>query len=453
MSQTAKAGRTTVVPNESFSVSLFGIARSIDLAAAPVPGSKPGPIARACLKMMERMPALEDTTPGEARQDLRLLMAASSMWFPVASVRDVHIPGPSGPIPARVYFPWSAKRTMPLLVWYHGGGFVLGDLETADPTCRALAVRSGAIVASVDYRRAPEHRFSQCVDDAHAAALWAIENAAALGSASNWVALGGDSAGGTLTALVSQRLRAAGGPQPALQVLVYPCTDCSHGHSNRTPGVDRFLTWDSVAHFDRLVFSNGEVKTDPAVSAIYADDLSGLPPAILVTGSCDLLCTDGEAYARKLRKAGVPVETYRYEGQIHGFFMMDLVFPAARRAHRVVARRLRALGAAMFEPAEKAAGRPVEWTRRSLPLSGNILSAAKRWPPLLAIRLMLRAMRSTVGETNSGTHRAERVASSRRGLSPEENSAQPQRQDSQARSEFVRVRHPENCATDQAGTV
>lgn len=300
--------------------------------------------ARALLAAMEtvRWPKVSGSSVANARRDLRLMLESTSIWRPVARVQQAAIPGPKGPIPLRIYTPIFKGREGALLVWFHGGGFVLGDLETADPTCRALAEKSGAVVVSVDYRLCHENTFEDGVNDAYAATLWAFRHARALGCDPSRVAIGGDSAGGTFTALVAQRLRDSGGPRPAAQVLVYPCTDCSQAIANRDPDVAKFLTWETVEWFASHNPTTVDLQ-DPSLSPYYHEDLSGLSPAVLVTAECDLLCTDGEAYADKLRAAGVPVTQQRYDGQIHGFFMMDMIFPAARRAQRFVADAIRAM--------------------------------------------------------------------------------------------------------------
>ncbi|MEW6642158.1 MAG: alpha/beta hydrolase [Pseudomonadota bacterium] len=350
-----------------------------DPAQLPDPTGRLDWRARTLLKAMEAVgwPKVSESAVARARRDLRLLLDTTSVWRPVARVQESHAVGPKGNIPLRIYTPLLKRDgDAALLVWFHGGGFVLGDLDTADPTCRALAEKSGAVVVSVDYRLCPEHAFDDGVNDAYAAALWAFSHARALGCDPARVAIGGDSAGGTFTALVTQRLRDTGGPRPAAQVLVYPCTDCSQAIANHDPDVAKFLTWDTVAWFTSHSHPGRDLQ-DPTVSPYYHADLSGLPPAVLVTAECDLLCTDGEAYAAKLRAAGVPVGHRRYDGQIHGFFMMDLVFPAARRAQRFVADAIRAM-----QPVAQSAITEVD----SLPASVATLSPLQRWTKVLAER-------------------------------------------------------------------
>jgi acetyl esterase len=330
-------------------------------------------------------PKASESAVAQARRDLRLLLQTTSIWRPVARVQEARASGPKGEIPLRIYTPILKRREGPLLVWFHGGGFVVGDLETADPTCRSLAEKSGATVISVDYRLSPEHAFDDGVNDAYAATLWAFNHARALGCDPSRVAIGGDSAGGTFAALVAQRLREANGPRPALQVLVYPCTDCSQSLANRDPDIAKFLTWETVEWFAAHSFAGRDLK-HPSVSPYYCNDLSGLPPTVLVTAECDLLCTDGEAYAARLRAAGVTVRQQRYEGQIHGFFMMDLVFPAARRAQRFAAEAIRAM---------RPVAQPAIAGDEALPASVVTLSPARRLtkvaldrsPGLIGLRL------------------------------------------------------------------
>lgn len=343
--------------------------------------------AQALLAAMEavRWPKVSDSSVAKARDDLRLLLETASIWRPVARIHEARISGPKGEIPLRIYTPVFKGREGALLVWFHGGGFVLGDLETADPTCRALAEKSGAVVVSVDYRRCPEFGFSDGVNDAYAATLWAFRHARALGCDPSRIVVGGDSAGGTFTALVAQRLRDTGGPRPAGQVLVYPCTDCSQSIANHDPEVAKFLTWETVEWFASHSQANLDLK-DPSVSPYFHDDLSRLPPAILVTAECDLLCTDGEAYADKLRAAGVRVTHQRYDGQIHGFFMMDMIFPAARRAHRFVADAIRALQPVEQPAIEEADKLPASVVQLSM-TRRLVKVAMDRSPLLVALRM------------------------------------------------------------------
>lgn len=316
-------------------------------------------------------PSVAQRSVKQARKDLRLMCDATSVWHPMRRVGDVKLPSAHGGIPARLYEPFTGTSGhRPLLVWFHGGGFVLGDLETADATARALAHRSGALVLAVDYRRAPQPGCLASVEDAHGALRWALAHASALGADAQRVIVGGESAGGTLAALASLRCRDDGmRAQPALQVLVYPCTDLSMALADHHPGTAQLLTWDSVDWFSTLCFSQLD-PASPEISPYRAARHDGLPPALVITAECDLLCPDGEAYAALLRDSGTEVTLSRHAGQIHGFFTMDLMFPAARAAQREVANAIRALAAGpRLKRALAPKPAPVRWRR---PLAASV---------------------------------------------------------------------------------
>jgi len=276
-------------------------------------------------------PALSEVTPAEARE---LFKALSALDQPeeVTRVDDRLVPGPVD-VPIRVYTPEDAiGGDAPLLVWLHGGGWVIGDLDTADAVCRALANRSGAVVVSVDYRLAPEHKAPAALDDALVALTWAVENAELLGVDAGRVAVGGDSAGGNLAAVLCQRVRDEFGPDIDFQLLVYPVIDCTLSQ----PSIDEngegyFLTKDTMVWFVGHYLGGVDPK-DPTVSPLYADSLAGLPPALVITAEFDPLRDEGEAYAAAMREAGVAVESVRYDGQIHGFFSMAALLDDAKVA-------------------------------------------------------------------------------------------------------------------------
>ena len=241
----------------------------------------------------------------------------------VAGVEDREVPGPGGNIPVRIYTPEQAvAHDAALVVWLHGGGWVIGDLDTADATARALANRSGAVVVSVGYRLAPEHRAPAALDDAQAVLVWVVEHEELLGVDARRVAVGGDSAGGNLAAALCQRMRDEGGPAIAFQLLVYPVVDCTLSHPSMDEHAEGYsLTRDIMGWFvDHYL--NGADPTDPSVSPLRAPSLAGLPPALVITAEFDPLRDEGEAYAAALRDAGVIVEAVRYDGQIHGFMGM-----------------------------------------------------------------------------------------------------------------------------------
>jgi acetyl esterase len=263
---------------------------------------------------------------------------------PDADVRDHAAPGPAGPIAIRAYRRPGASGTPGALVYFHGGGFVLGSIEEHDALCRQLAVDSGCAVYSVEYRLAPDHKFPAAVDDAFAAATWVAEQAGALGLDPARIAVGGDSAGGNLATVVALLSKRRGGPRFAFQLLLYPVTDL---RSIDTPSYlenaeGYFLTRSGMAWFrDHYVPSLAD-RHDPLVSPLAASDLSGLPPALVVTAEYDPLRDEGEAYARALQAAGVPCELRRYDGAIHAFVSMYAYVELGRTALRDAAATLRA---------------------------------------------------------------------------------------------------------------
>jgi acetyl esterase len=272
---------------------------------------------------------LEDMDPVDARAMYRQLDYLASAED-IARVEDRAVPGPDGDVPVRVYWPAGAEDTTPgALLWLHGGGWVIGDLESADATARALANRSGAIVVSVDYRLSPEHVAPAALDDCAAALAWTVANADDLGIDATRIAVGGDSAGGNLAALLCQRSRAEDGPAIAFQLLVYPVTDLTQSHpSYEENATGYFLTKAGMTWFIGHHVGTVDPK-DPLVSPLHVDSCEGLPPALVITAEFDPLRDEGEAYAARLREAGVPAELVRYDGQIHGFFSMTAVLEDA----------------------------------------------------------------------------------------------------------------------------
>jgi acetyl esterase len=234
-------------------------------------------------------------------------------------VAERRLPGAAGSVRARVYQTAMTGRSCPGLVWFHGGGFVLGSIASHDGVCRALAKQAGVTVVSVEYRLAPEHRFPAGVDDAVAATRWVLEHGRDLGIATDAVAVGGDSAGGNLAAVVAQTLRASS-PPIAYQVLVYPPTDAtcrqpSHGHfANGFFLTERHIQW-FLSHY----IDDRSLETNWRVSPLFSLDLTGLAPALVVTAGFDPLRDEGRAYADRMRAAGVPVQYVCSEGSLHGF--------------------------------------------------------------------------------------------------------------------------------------
>jgi acetyl esterase len=236
-------------------------------------------------------------------------------------VEDRDIPRDEGKIPIRIYWPTDEKG-LPLLLYYHGGGFTVGDLDTHDHICRILAERSKAIVLSVDYRLAPEDTFPAAADDAYGALQWVSQHAVDLHGDPTRIAVGGDSAGGNLAAVTALRARDHEGPKIIFQLLVYPRTNMG---DNSTPSWENFqdgyfLTRDKVDFYRSLYLPKAVDWQHPYASPALAEDHSNLPPALVITAGFDPLRDEGEAYARKLAEAGVPARSSRYEGVIHGFF-------------------------------------------------------------------------------------------------------------------------------------
>jgi acetyl esterase len=288
---------------------------------------------------------LSASTPAEARRNMqRRARAFAGTPLPMARVEELSLPGPAIAIPARLYVPRDDGARRPLVVYYHGGGWVVGDLETHDATCRFLAREIDAAVLSIDYRLAPEHRFPAAVDDACAAFAWAVREAEALCGNPTCIAVAGDSAGGNLAAVVSQLAVASGGPRPAAQLLLYPATDFSTKRPSYRLFASGFALTDANTNWFRDQYLPDEAaRRDPRASPLLAPDLRGLPPAVIVTAGFDVLRDEGEAYARRMEEAGVRVVLRRCGGQIHGFASATGVSPAAARDVKEAARLLREL--------------------------------------------------------------------------------------------------------------
>lgn len=305
------------------------------------------PNLRAVLEAVraQNLPPLESYSPQEARQvALENSARVQLPPEPVASVRDLLIPGPGGDIPIRIYQP-AGVAPQPALVYFHGGGWVLCNLATHDTICRAIANRSGAFVVSVDYRVAPEHKYPAAVDDCYAAALWVAANAPSLGVDVGRIAVGGDSAGGNLAAVVCIRSRDEAGPRFAAQILVYPVADLSNldTASYREFAEGHSLTRSLMAWFRNHYLADTSQATDPGASPLLTPDLGGLPPALILTAECDPLRDEGEAFATRLQQAGVAVKLTRYPGMIHPFFSWTALVPQAMEAIREVAEAVRKL--------------------------------------------------------------------------------------------------------------
>ncbi len=264
---------------------------------------------------------LRAETAEQARAKMRALVEAHPTPAPaIYRVEDRHIEGANGQIAARVYTP-EGSPPMGVLVYFHGGGWVLGDLESHDPVCRALANGAGCVVVSIDYRLAPEHVFPAGAEDCYAATKWVAENAAALGADASRMAVGGDSAGGNLAAVVSMMARDRGGPKLNFQLLLYPVTDCAlDTPSHKEFAADGYvLSRADMEWFWKNYLDPGVEKNNPYACPLRAKNLKGLPPALVLTASHDPLRDEGERFAERLIAAGINVTCTRYEGVTHAF--------------------------------------------------------------------------------------------------------------------------------------
>ncbi|WP_166904087.1 alpha/beta hydrolase [Mycobacterium sp. DL440] len=265
-----------------------------------------------------------DYSPESGATVSRAALRATAAMMKVrirADVTEISIPGPAGPMPARRYVPdgTASPATSALLLYFHGGGFVIGDLDTHDSLCRLICRDGGIQVISVDYRLAPEHKAPAAIDDAYAAYRWALDHAAGLGATR--IVVGGDSAGGNLAAVVAQQARDSELPLPALQLLLYPVTDWSSETRSKTLFSEGyFLSRRDMDWFAAHYLDGAEVSAeDPAVSPLLSEDLSGLPPALVVTAGFDPLRDEGNRYARAMRDAGVVVDLREERSMIHAF--------------------------------------------------------------------------------------------------------------------------------------
>jgi acetyl esterase len=285
-------------------------------------------------------PSIAELSPAEGREMYRL-MRPLDPDIPVGQVADRTIPGPGGTIPIRIYRP-HGPGPFPVFVNFHGGGWVIGDLDTADAVCRDICRSAGCVVVSVDYRLAPEHPFPAAVEDSLAAVHWVADHMAELGG-NGALAVGGESAGGNLAAVVCQRVRDEGGPAIRFQLLLYPVVDCDLDRpSYRENGQGYLLELETMRWFwDHYVPNPGD-RVHPQASPLRAPSLADLPPALVVTAEFDPLRDEGEAYAAALQAAGTPAEAVRYDGLVHDFCATAQLFAASRGGFDHACRALRA---------------------------------------------------------------------------------------------------------------
>ena len=308
------------------------------------------PQARALIDLMvqRRVPAMHTLTPANARR-MYLERRAFTQPEPPA-VAEVRALCTDGGVPLRLYRPLvpEAATMLPVLVYFHGGGWTIGDLDTHDVLCRQLCAAAGVVVVAVDYRLGPEHRFPAAVDDSVAATRWVRREAAALGIDGTRVAVGGDSAGGNLAAVVALSMREAGDDALAFQLLIYPATDQRAGAPSHTSnGQGYLLTRDSIAYYRGHYIADSAQWADWRVSPLLAADLTRLPPALVLTAGYDPLRDEGLQYADALSAAGNRVQYICFERQVHGFITMGRVLD---EAHTAVALCASVLKQALFSP-------------------------------------------------------------------------------------------------------
>lgn len=300
------------------------------------------PQAKAILDAMNAAPPLDTSTLEPAV--MRVFF--ESMKLPaepiaVAKVVDRTLPGPAGDVPVRIYTP-DGRAPFPVLAFFHGGGFVIGSLDSHDNVCRELCAEAGCLVVSVDYRLAPEHPFPAAPEDCYAVTRWLAEHGAEIDADPTRIAVGGDSAGGNLAAVVALMARERRGPDLRHQLLVYPVTD----HAFDTPSYSEnaegyMLTRDMMQWFWRHYLSDAAQGRDPLASPLRAKSLAGLPPATVITAEFDPLRDEGEAFAERLMASGVKTRLTRYDGVFHGFFSMADAIDRGRHAVQQAAQALR----------------------------------------------------------------------------------------------------------------
>jgi acetyl esterase len=305
------------------------------------------PLEPQAKAVLDQMPVLGDEVvlalePPQLRQAMAAMPGSVGPVEEVARVEDRTLPGPAGEIPVRIYAPSQARR-LPALVYFHGGGFVIGSLDTHDGTCRSLANAIGCCVVSVDYRLAPEHKFPAGPEDCYAATRWVAEKGGEIGVDSSRVAIGGDSAGGNLTAVVALMARDRRGPSLCHQLLVYPVANHAFDTASYAENEKGYLlSREMMRWFWNHYLGSPEHGKHPYASPLRAESLAGLPPAHVVTAEFDPLRDEGEALAARLRREGVPTTHVRYPGMIHGFFSMTAMIDAAKRAVAEAASAVRA---------------------------------------------------------------------------------------------------------------
>lgn len=301
------------------------------------------PQAQQLLQQLAQLelPPLTTHEQVQARELAAKLRGKSIIPLRLARVENRTISSPNGDIPIRIYTP-HGNKPLPVLVFFHGGGWVLGDLDAVDSNCRSLAKDAGCVVVSVDYRLAPEHKFPAAVEDAYAATVWVANNAAAIAIDVTRIAVAGDSAGGNLAAAVTLMARDRGEPKLMYQVLIYPVTQYAFDtDSYREYAEGCGLTKEEMIWFWHHYLASTADGQNPYASPLLAENMSNLPPALIITAECDVLRDEAQAYATRLQSAGVSVHLKQYDGMIHGFVGMALVLDGGKNAIADIASQLR----------------------------------------------------------------------------------------------------------------
>ena len=361
----------TLTKSDLRAAAQYRIARAVDsLPASAATRASGGPVVvdgqtldphlAVVLSVEKRVrPAREGRSIAEQREAIReSSRIAAGRRIPVGSVRDLHVDGAVGPLRARLYSPVPSGARRPLVVFFHGGGWVVGDLDTHDQPCRLLARYADVHVLSVDYRLAPEHPFPAAAEDAVAAFAWAVTHAAELGADPSRVGVAGDSAGGNLAAVVAQVTRDTGAAPPTAQLLIYPGADGSVSRPSKSLFAEGFFLTRTQMDWYWDTYRGGAPSTDPRLSPLLNADLAGLAPAVVTTAAFDPLRDEGEAYAEALRGAGNTVVLRRAPGLVHGYFSMTGIHRASLDESLAVAGAF----AALLEAAVVTTGSPATTT-------------------------------------------------------------------------------------------
>lgn len=299
------------------------------------------PVVEMILSAMaeQNSPPIHEMSPDQARA-MYSEMKPPPSEATLASVEDVTCPNSAGgSIAVRLYRP-SVEPGLPILMYFHGGGWVIGDLETHDSLCRDLAAATHSLVASVDYRLAPEHPYPAACEDCYAATLWMAKNATELNADGNRIAVAGDSAGGNLSTVVALMARDQGQPDICFQSLLYPTVDAPSNNASYRDNAEGYMLTAETMRWFWNQYAAGLDK-DPLLTPLHAESLAGLPPALVITAEYDPLRDEGEAYAQRLKEAGVQTDQVRYDGMIHGFIHMHHLIPAGKQALELCADKIR----------------------------------------------------------------------------------------------------------------